>query len=359
MPMLTGQQGPLQHLGVLMTKLTQVVCQPLTRRVFYHQQNWHILTQDNWVLQVIQGYRIDLTHTPYQVLQPPPIQLSKENHAMVSQEVQELLIKGAIVGTTPSPASFISQIFLIEKKGGGYRPVINLKCLNQFVRVEHFKMEGLHLLPDLIQQGDWMMKLDLKDAYLQIPIHPNHQLLLQFIWEEKHYRFQCLPFGLSAVPRVFTKLLKPVVGFLRQIGLRIIIYLDDMLFMHASKEQLAAMAPLICRLFEALGLMVNMKKSLLTPTQIIEFLGFQISSCALTLSLPPEKSRKIQLKAQTLLKCQTLPARNLAIFIGKAVATSKALQQAPLYYRALQRGLNSPQDHPQGSQEKYTNPRLL
>ena len=45
------------------------------------------------------------------------------------------------------------------------------------------------------------------------------------------------------------------------------------------------------------------------------------------------------------------------MFIGKAVATSKALQQAPLYYRTLQRGLNSqlttPQDHPQGSQEKY------
>ena len=130
----------------------------------------------------------------------------------------------------------------------------------------------------------------------------------------------------------------------------IIIYLDDMLFTHASKEQLAAMATLICRLFKAVGLMVNMKKSLLTPTQIIEFLGFQISFCALTLSLPPENSRKIQLKAQTLLKCQTLPARDLTVFIGKVVATSKALQQAPLYYRALHRGLNSqlttPQDHP-------------
>ena len=109
-----SEGGTSENLGVLMTKLTQVVCQPLTRRVFYHKQNWHIL---NWVLQVIQGYRIDLTHTPYQVLQPPPIQLSRENHAMVSQTVQELLINGAIVETTPSPASFISQIFLFEKKG--------------------------------------------------------------------------------------------------------------------------------------------------------------------------------------------------------------------------------------------------
>ena len=42
-------------------------------------------------------------------------------------------------------------------------------------------MEGLHLLPDLLQPGDWMVKLDLKDAYLQVPIHPEHH----FSMEEK------------------------------------------------------------------------------------------------------------------------------------------------------------------------------
>ena len=125
-----------------------------------------------------------------------------------------------------------------QEKRGGQRPVLNLKALNQFVQVEHFKIEGLHLLPDLIQREDWMIKLDLKDAYLQVPVHEAHQCFLQFAWEGKQYKFQCLPFGLSSAPRVFTKLLKPVVGLLRQIGLRLIIYLDDMLFMHANRDQL-------------------------------------------------------------------------------------------------------------------------
>ena len=149
--------------------------------------------------------------------------------------------------------------------------MINLKALNQFVRPEHFKLEGLHLLPDLLQPGDWTVKMDLKDTYLQIPIHSNHQHLLQFIWEEKHYKFQCLPFGLTLAPRIFTKLLKPVVGFLRQIGLCLIVYLDDMLIMHANKDQLEVMAPLVCNFFEALGLMVNTKKSILNPAQLIVF----------------------------------------------------------------------------------------
>ena len=219
--------------------------------------------------------------------------------------------------------------------------MINLKALNQFVRSEHFKMEGLHLLPDLLQPGDWMVKMDLKAAYLQIPIHSNHQHLLQFIWEEKHYKFQCLPFGLTSAPCIFTKLLKPVVGFLRQIGLRLIVYLDDMLIMHVNKDQLEAMAPLVCNLFEALGLMVNTKKSILNPAQLIEFLGFQINSLTMKFTLPSEKGKKIQQEAANLLKSQSIPARYLAIFVGKVAATSRAVAQAPLHYRTLQRPLNS------------------
>ena len=99
------------------------------------------------------------------------------------------LAKGAVIETQPAQEGFVSQIFLVEKKEGGQRPVINLKALNTFFKHEHFKMEGLHILPDLIQSEDWMIKLDLKDAYLQVPIHTEHQHLLQFQWEDKSYQF--------------------------------------------------------------------------------------------------------------------------------------------------------------------------
>jgi len=82
-----------------------------------------------------------------------------------------------------------------------------------------------------------MVKMDLKDAYLQIPIHPDYQHLLTFKWEGGTYKFQCLPIGLLAAPRLFTKLLKPVAGFLRQIGCHLIIYLDDILMMQQANLQ--------------------------------------------------------------------------------------------------------------------------
>ena len=108
--------------------------------------------------------------------------------------------QGCNSGDNTVQKQFFVQIFLVEKKERGQRPVINLKSLNTFVRTEHFKMEGLHILPDLIQAQDWMIKMDLKDAYLQVPIHREDQHLLQFQWNGKIFQFQCLPFGLTSAP---------------------------------------------------------------------------------------------------------------------------------------------------------------
>ena len=54
--------------------------------------------------------------------------------------------KGAIVETPNHlEGEFISNLFLVEKKDGGKRPVINLKHLSQFISYQHFQMEGLHV----------------------------------------------------------------------------------------------------------------------------------------------------------------------------------------------------------------------
>lgn len=68
----------------------------------------------------------------------------------------------------PSPRQFVSQIFMVPKKDGTHRPVINLKALNKFVKHQHFKMDGPQVIKDLLQKEDWMVMVDIKDAYLYI-----------------------------------------------------------------------------------------------------------------------------------------------------------------------------------------------
>ena len=98
------------------------------------------------------------------------------------------------MGTTHAKGSDISG----TEKDSRLRPVINLKKLNQSVKTEHFKMESIHMLKDLPKAGDWMAKIDLKDAYFMIPIAQEDRVFLYFEWKNKSYRFNCLPFGLSS-----------------------------------------------------------------------------------------------------------------------------------------------------------------
>ncbi|KAI8516580.1 hypothetical protein Bbelb_051610 [Branchiostoma belcheri] len=58
-------------------------------------------------------------------------------------------------------------------KDGTWRPVVNLKPLNQYVVADHFKMEGMKKVQSLLQPNDWMATLDIKDAYFHIPLHQS------------------------------------------------------------------------------------------------------------------------------------------------------------------------------------------
>jgi hypothetical protein len=79
----------------------------------------------------------------------------------------QTLLKAAIKAVQPAENQFISSLFLVEKVQfeGEYRPIINLKPLNRFVEEWPFKMDSLPVVCIFIQPNDYMMKLDLKDAF--------------------------------------------------------------------------------------------------------------------------------------------------------------------------------------------------
>ncbi|XP_068696744.1 uncharacterized protein [Montipora capricornis] len=219
------------------------------------------------------------------------------------------------------------------------RPVIDLSSLNKFIVNEHFQMENLSCLKTLLLPGDFMTNIDLKDAYLSVPVHETSRKFLRFIWKGTCYQFKALPFGLCSAPRIFTKALKPVAAFLRRKAIRVLIYLDDFLLLAATVEEAVKNTQLVVSLLQSLGFTINLKKSLLTPTQAITFLGFQIDSTCMMLSLPAEKTDKILDCCHRLLVSQSITLRNLASLIGLLESSRPAIWRAPLHFRHLQSDL--------------------
>ena len=107
------------------------------------------------------GFQIDFHSIPFQFC-PPVTRASFSETQLINAEVQELLKKGAI----PSDQAFYSSLFLVPKKEGTYRPVIDLSSSNRFVPHVRFQMDELHSLKALLRKGDYMTSIDLKKAYL-------------------------------------------------------------------------------------------------------------------------------------------------------------------------------------------------
>ena len=121
-------------------------------------------------------------------------------------------------------------------------------------------MEDLTVLQQLIRPGDHMVKLDLKDAYLTAPMLEEHRRFLRFRWDDKQYDFMCLPFGISSAPRAFTKLLKPVVAWLRTQDIRVIVYLGDFIILSQNKKRLPGELNLAVQILKDLGFLINWEK---------------------------------------------------------------------------------------------------
>ena len=80
------------------------------------------------------------------------------------------------------------------------------------------------------------------------------------------YEFLCLCFGLGLAPLIFTKILKVPNSLLRRLQVRVIMYLDDMLLMSQTLEELRLMSrDKIIFLLTQLGFAINWKKSILVP----------------------------------------------------------------------------------------------
>lgn len=303
-------------------------------------RSWEQITNDQFILQTIQGYHLEFFTIPQQVVAPVTIVKGTCNQQIMQEEIDKLLVKGAIQLTRPCQGQFVSRLFLVEKKTGDLRPVINLRPLNKFIVQKHFKMESLQNAIHLIKEGDFMVTIDMKDAYFAIPIHTPHRKFLRFIWKNQVFQFAALPFGLSSAPRVFTKVLKPVIANMRERGIRCLIYIDDLIIVASSVRECNEQARYAVQFLSELGFTVNMEKSHLVPKTQVEFLGFILDSKKMEVYLPPKKSQIILTRIEELLANTQPTIRQVSSMVGLMQSARWAIMPAVIYCRFLQRDLN-------------------
>ena len=174
---------------------------------------------------------------------------------------------------------------------GLLQPIVSCSQGNGGVEADHRSVlpQCLRALPELHygdasvnpqgpSQGQWLTSLDLKDAYFHIGIHPADRRYLRFCHNGTSWQFTVLPFGLSTSPRVFTKILKPVLAYAHLHRVKLHMYLDDWLLNPGTRQEAHEQTSWLRSLCQKLGLVINLEKSDLIPSQVSTYLGIELDT---------------------------------------------------------------------------------
>ena len=168
------------------------------------------------------------------------------NPAIVDEHVATELKEGCLLGPlTPQVSQLVhtSPLGLVPKsrQPGKFRLIVDLSSpehcsVNDGISEDlcSIKYASVHDAVAIIQslgRNTELAKLDLKDAYRIVPVHPQDYHLLGISWKGKTYIDRVLPFGLRSAPKLFCAVSDLITWVLYQHGIVYPLhYLDDFLF---------------------------------------------------------------------------------------------------------------------------------
>ena len=174
---------------------------PVGARLQKFWQTWLDLGAGPKVVQILQeGYTLPFRIRPKLTRIPTVISCYANplRNSYLLEALHQLLDKNAVEQVSNQTSlGFYNRLFLVPKPNNKWRPILDLSHLNQFLKVEKFKMETPETIRTSLLQGEWVTSVDFKDAYFHISIQEQSRKYLRFQVQDRTYQFKALPFGLS------------------------------------------------------------------------------------------------------------------------------------------------------------------
>ncbi|VDI40423.1 Hypothetical predicted protein, partial [Mytilus galloprovincialis] len=310
-------------------------------RLSHFLDQWALITSDKWVLSILRrGLELQFLEQP--PLSPVPINLSvtkdSQKNQLLQNEVNILIQKGGLEEVNPPfHLGFYSRLFLVPKKNGKMRPVLDLSVLNQYLVVPHFKMETNRSIRSTIHLGTWTTSLDLMDAYFHIPISHKFRHFLRLVLGRQGLQFQGYAFWPGYCTPSFYQDFSDggvVIFILRAVLIHS--YLDDSLIKNHCRSLLEEHTNLSILLLLRLGFLISWEKSEIIPSQSFNFLGEHFRT-DLGLVLPPEeKVVKVRQLVNALTQFSSVPARQLLQLVGFLISIMDVIPLGRLHIRPIQ-----------------------
>ena len=252
--------------------------------------------------------------------------------------IDELLLKRAIEPLPSGSRAFFNRVFLVPKRTGGFRLILDVSKLNEFLRVKKFSMDTVQKIRAAIEGEMWGVSVDLSDAYHHIPIAEGDRRFLAFEVGGRQFCYCVCPFGLSPIPQVFTEALMPLKLYARKtLGLPVFQYLDDWLILSFDQRQAADACMRFVKLSMRLGLLVNLEKSQLFPSQRMEHLGVDWDFKKAVVRPPVSRVDFLRSQIEPMVSSGRGPLLLMESVRGQMVSMEKLIRHARINFRSFQR----------------------
>lgn len=142
----------------------------------------------------------------------------------VEKELHKLVTSGVLEPVSVS--DWATPIVPVLKKSGSLRICGDFKVtVNPVLQNEHYPMPLIDDLYAGLANGKQFSKLDLNQAYLQMPVDPESKELLTVNTHKGLFRYRRLAFGIKTAPALFQKAMDQILAGLPGVQC----YLDDIL----------------------------------------------------------------------------------------------------------------------------------
>lgn len=197
--------------------------------------------------------------------------IPEEHRTILVTHLQNWLKLGVV---SPSKSHYNSPIFLVPKKDGTMRPVLDFREVNNKSYVDKYSQrEVADCIDEIGRNGSTVFSsLDLTAGFWQLPLEEESRKCTAFtIPGMGSYMWNMTPMGLLGSPATFGRMMDFVMRFLN-----VITYQDDLL-VHSKthEEQVEILRKCFSRL-RAYGLKLNAKKCAFAQPKI-PYLGFTLT----------------------------------------------------------------------------------
>jgi hypothetical protein len=178
-------------------------------------------------------------------------------------------------------------------------------------------------------RGEFAGIFDLENQYFHVKLAEEAKKYFGFAWtddegKERFYCFNVMVYGYAAAAAVVTRLIKPIIGYLHNAGIRIAIYMDDGNVVGRSEKETEEAMKMAITAFRLSGWNIQWAKSSMQPVSEVKYLGFNINLTEFTYSAAEGKLDSVSVQIQEVKVAaaagQGIPARTVAQVLGKLAA---------------------------------------